>query len=89
MFDMFDVWTDNTKMKINVKQRKHNNLSFKREIGYCVAVDQIVKVQVVSHVVLKKSVAKIAKILVGQLHSSEHCCLSPLTRLKKRICAFT
>ena len=72
MFDMFVVWTDKRKMKINVKQRKYNNLSFKREIGYCVAVDQIVKAQVVSRVVLKKSVAKMAKRPVGLwLHRSK------------------
>ena len=65
MFVMFDGSTDKRNMKINMKQRKYNNLSFKRVIGYCVAVDQIIKAQVESHVVLKKSVAQITKRPVG------------------------
>ena len=65
MFDMFDVWIDKRNMKINLKRREYNSLPFERKIGYCLAVYQIVKAQVVSHSVLGKSGAQITKRPVG------------------------
>ena len=68
IFDMFDVWTDIRNMKVSLKRTKYNNLNFKGKIGYCLAVDEIVKAQVVSHIVLKKSLAQIKKRPFGLLH---------------------